>query len=66
MRQGGAHYLFAVNTKKETITGVQFQDKQIGRPVMIRVLFENGRQISLDNGKFIDNFGPYEVHVYSW
>jgi len=66
MKEDGAYYLFAVNTKKEPITGVQFQDKQVGKPEMTRVLFENGRQISLNNGKFIDNFGPYEVHVYYW
>ena len=66
MKEDGAYYLFAVNIKKEPITGVQFQDKQVGKPEMTRVLFENGRQISLNNGKFIDNFGPYEVHVYYW
>jgi len=66
MTENGAYYLFAVNTKKETFTGVQFQSKQLSRPIMISVLFENSRQIALNNGKFTDNFGPYEVHVYCW
>ena len=66
MREGDTYYLFAVNTKKETITGVQFQNRQVGRPEMMHVLFENGRQVALSSGKFVDDFDPYEVHVYVW
>jgi hypothetical protein len=66
MREGDIYYLFAVNTRKKAITGVSFGNKQVNKPLIIRVLFENDRQIALNNGNFTDDFGPYEVHVYHW
>jgi predicted CXXCH cytochrome family protein len=66
MRQGNAHYLITVNTKQETVAGVSFQVNMIVESGGIDVLFESGRQVSLQDGSFEDDFGPYEVHVYSW
>lgn len=66
MKQGGDYYLFAVNTKNENIAGVSFQNNMEVKPHEINVLFEARTQIPTDNGNFIDDFGPYEVHVYRW
>jgi len=66
MREGHTYYLFAVNTKNRMITGVSFRNDLANKPSMISVLFENGRQIAVTGGKFTDNFGPYEVHIYHW
>jgi len=66
MRDGQTYYLFAVNTKKETIAGASFQCKLADKPSTISVVFENNRQIRVDNGDFKDDFDPYQVHVYHW
>ena len=66
MKKDDTYYLFAVNTKKESIKGVSFRCNQAISTSMIRLLFEDGRQIAASNGKFTDNFCPYEVHVYHW
>jgi hypothetical protein len=64
MREGDSYYLFAVNTKKETITGVSFQKSKKKRSELVYVLFEDDRRIVSTNGIFTDNFAPYAVHVY--
>ncbi len=66
MREGNTYYLFAVNTKKKTITRVSFQSKLANKSRIISVLFENNRQIAAKKGSFTDDFDPYEVHVYQW
>jgi len=66
MREGDTYYLFAVNAKKETVTGVSFRNKLVNKPSTIGVLFENHRQLAAINGNFTDDFGPYGVHVYHW
>ena len=66
MEEGGTYYLFAVNTKKKSITGVPFQNKLVNKPSIIHVLFESNRQIAAKKGNFTDDFDPYEVHVYQW
>ena len=64
MRDGDTYYLFAVNTKKESIHGVSFDIKGANKPSMFTVMFEEPREIVLNNAKFTDDFGPYQVHVY--
>ena len=66
MRQDGAYYLFAVNTKNDTIAGVSFRMNLSHKSVAVKVLFEDDRQRALVHGNFTDNFAPYEVHVYHW
>ena len=66
MRENGAYYLFAVNTKKETIAGVSFRINLAHKSAAVKALFEDDRQIALIHGNFTDNFDPYEVHVYCW
>jgi hypothetical protein len=63
---GNTYYLFAVNTKEETITDVSFRINLALKP---EVLFEDDKQqtpVVDENGDFTDDFGPYEVHVYYW
>ena len=64
MRDGDTYYLFAVNTKKESINGVSFDIKGVKNPSTFAVMFERHREIVLNNAKFTDDFGPYEVHIY--
>ncbi len=66
MRANNAYYLFAVNKKEQTITGVSFQLNMVLASALVDVLFESGRQTSVQNGGFEDDFDPYEVHVYYW
>jgi len=66
MRRDNTYYLFAVNTKKETIKGVSFQLDMVVQSTSVDVLFEHGRQTSLQDGHFADDFDLYEVHVYCW
>ena len=64
MKQANSYYLFAVNTQPDEISGVSFQINLAYRPAIIDVLFENNRQLEVKDGRFTDNFSPYEVHIY--
>ncbi len=71
MWEGNTYYLFAVNTKEETITGVSFQINLTYKPSTINVEFEGRTKVdpaNVDsvNGNFTDDFLSYEVHVYQW
>jgi len=72
MRQGNAYYLFAVNTAVNTngdpipVTGVSFEINLANKPALVQTLFEGGRQLTMSDGDFTDDFGIYEVHVYQW
>jgi hypothetical protein len=67
MREGNAYHLFAVNTKKEAVTDISFHIPTALNAQVVDVLFEDGRQKSADEeGSFLDDFDPYEVHVYHW
>jgi hypothetical protein len=66
MREGGAYYLFAVNTKRKAITGAKFRINLTKRPSMVTVMFEDERKLPVSNDGFKDSFRPYEVHVYRW
>ena len=66
VRGDNAYYLLVVNTKEETISGVPFQIALAHKPAAVEVLFEGGRQLSVNTGNFTDDFDPYEVHVYHW
>jgi hypothetical protein len=66
MRRGDAYYLIAVNIKKKSITDVSLKIKLARTPRIIRVLFEDNREIRVRDGNFTDDFGPYGVHVYHW
>ncbi|MCF6156680.1 MAG: hypothetical protein E3K36_15915 [Candidatus Brocadia sp.] len=56
-------YLFAVNSAREKTVG-RFQPPGKSIPE-ITVLFE-GRSLPVKDGVFVDDFKPYEVHVYQW
>ena len=67
MRQGDACHLFAVNTQNHNVNGVSFTNNMANKPSVINILFELDRQkLITDNGNFLDDFDPYEVHVYAW
>ncbi len=66
MRQDGAYYLFAVNTKNDTIAGVSFRMNLAHKSAAVKVLFEDDRRLVSTNGTFRDDFAPYAVHVYCW
>jgi len=72
MRQGNSHYLFAVNTAVNgegdpvPLTGVSFQMNMELASTEVDTLFEEGRQLNIEDKLFVDGFGPYEVHVYRW
>lgn len=59
----GKRYLFAVNSAKEKTVG-RFNPHEKNIPE-ITVLFE-GRSLPVKGGVFVDDFKPYEVHVYQW
>ncbi|MEW6381860.1 MAG: hypothetical protein AB1611_19975 [bacterium] len=66
MKNGNSYYLFAVNTLQQDITSASFQINLAYRPAIINTEFEDGRQIEATNGRFTDDFSPYEVHIYQF
>ena len=59
-RYHGQTYLFAVNERNEA-THAEFRLNNVG--VTAEVLGES-RQIKITSGRFVDDFKPYEVHLY--
>lgn len=57
----GKFYLIAVNTSGETVTPEIFVSSQIKK---LKVISE-ARNIEVSNGKFVDRFYPYDVHIYT-
>lgn len=66
MRHNNTYYLFAVNTANSSTAAVSFQINVTNQPKAIETLFEDGRIEAVTDGNFADDFGPNEVHVYSW
>jgi hypothetical protein len=66
IQHGGSQYLVAVNTESTNVSGVVFRMKPDRAPLEVTVLFEGGRNITVNNSAFTDDFGPYKVHVYRW
>jgi hypothetical protein len=72
MKQGDTYYLFAVNTAIDvqgdpvSVADVSFNINMANVPNAVDTLFDGGRQVSVHNGTFTDNFDIYEVHIYSW
>ena len=59
--QGGT-YVVAINTSASGVVAeMALPEVQASR---LRVLFER-RQVSINNGKFQDGFGPHQVHIYA-
>jgi hypothetical protein len=61
-RHGGSTYIFAVHMDPGTAKAA-FQDQGISGKGEVEVLGEN-RRIAAEDGRFVDDFGPYEVHLY--
>lgn len=59
----GHDYVIAVNATDQSLDGVSISWKGL-KPGKINALFEQ-RTVASETGKLIDNFKPYEVHVYS-
>lgn len=59
----GATYLFAVRMTDQPCKAT-FAVKGIKNGVQAKVLGEDGRTIAIKNGRFTDNFKPWEVHIY--
>jgi hypothetical protein len=67
MKKDDVYYLFAVNTKEADAKRVSFDMDSLDIPTSVDTLFEGGRKISIsNNGTFTDDFGLYEVHIYTW
>ena len=70
-RAGNTYYLIAVNTTVDgandplPASGVLFDMNTELESSTVDTLFEGGREISVDSN-LLDDFGPYEVHVYKW
>jgi hypothetical protein len=58
---GGEQYLIAVNMDN---TEVNARFKFVQGMASVDTMFENGRRIVPLSGAFVDNFRPFEVHVY--
>lgn len=61
-RHGGATNLFTVNMRNEPTRGT-FAIDDLPANAKVEVLGE-GRQLQLADGSFVDEFKPYEVHLY--
>jgi hypothetical protein len=61
-RHGGATYVFAVRMDPGPAKAA-FQVRGVTGKGDVEVLGEN-RRIAAENGRFVDDFGPYEVHLY--
>ena len=59
-RSGTETWVLAVNTRREPCAA---PFAMAGMKGNAEVVFE-GRQMSVKDGKWSDNFGPYERHVY--
>jgi len=59
---GNAIYIFAVGMRNENTKAI-FAVENIPKRTSAEVLWEN-RHISVDNGRFEDEFKPYDVHIY--
>ncbi|MFA4045132.1 MAG: hypothetical protein HZRFUVUK_001941 [Candidatus Fervidibacterota bacterium] len=59
---GNAVYIFAVGMRNEKTKAI-FSVENIPKGASAEVLWEN-RHISVDNGRFEDEFNPYDVHIY--
>jgi hypothetical protein len=61
-RHGGALYVFAVGMRNAA-TSATFQVKGLAATAVAEVLDEN-RRIAVRDGRFVDRFGAYDVHLY--
>ena len=61
-RHGGATYIFAVRMDPGPAKAT-FQVRGVAGKAEVEVLGE-GRRIAAEDGRFVDEFGPYEVHLY--
>ncbi|MDF2440284.1 MAG: hypothetical protein JWN98_1268 [Abditibacteriota bacterium] len=61
-RHGGSTYVFAVGMRNVP-SRASFQVQGVGNAATVEVLGE-GRTIALRNGRFEDDFKPYDVHLY--
>ncbi|MGQ9487070.1 MAG: hypothetical protein ACUVTY_12300 [Armatimonadota bacterium] len=61
-RYGGATYLFAVGMRNASTTA-EFTLQNAPERATAEVLGE-GRRIAVRRGRFMDDFKPYEVHLY--
>lgn len=61
-RHGDATYLFTVNLRNEPTRGT-FALNDLPANAKVEVLGE-GRQLKIADGRFLDEFKPYEVHLY--
>lgn len=57
------HYLFAANSSQQPIR-CQFKPAS-GNVSEVSVMFED-RTLPVKDGVFVDDFKPYDVHVYQW
>ncbi|MGE9270516.1 MAG: discoidin domain-containing protein [Verrucomicrobiales bacterium] len=64
VRRVGEHtYIFVVNTSPEPMGAVTFELPSLGTGPL-QVVSEN-RDLRVGNGKWRDNFGGYEAHIYT-
>lgn len=60
----GKHYLFATNSAQQAIR-CQFKPVSTENLSKVTVMFED-RTLPVKDGVFVDDFKPYDVHVYRW
>lgn len=61
-RYGGATYLFAVGVRNLRTRG-SFAVRGVSNPALAEVIGES-RRLPVRNGRFEDDFAPYDVHLY--
>jgi hypothetical protein len=65
MKRSGSYYLIAINAQSTRRQHIPFHLESIGSS-KLTILFEDERMVAVKDGTFHDDFGPHEVHVYSW
>jgi hypothetical protein len=63
-RRGDAVYLFAVNMRNRPARGTFAIGKSNSDSLAAATVLDESRRIPIRNGELIDDFGPYEVHLY--
>jgi hypothetical protein len=60
----GDDYFFVLNMSSKTLDDLSVQLPGLGKLPNVDVVGEAGRTLGLSGGTLIDDFGPWEIHVY--
>jgi hypothetical protein len=61
----GASYFFVLNLSNTQVNGASVSLTGVGAATSATVFNESPRSVTLSAGSFTDDFGPYQLHVYT-